>query len=368
MVDAMLTRGSSKYTREQLADAFDKLKITGGPYQFDTTRANLAESLRLIAHVIKEPVFDAAEFEQLRQQYIVSIEAGRNEPQTLASRAMAEHFNHYPRGDVRAVVTVDEQLADVKAVKPDDLKRFHHEFYGASHGELAIVGDFDQAAILPLIEELFGNWKSRAAYAHLTHENVAVKPMRKVIATPDKENGFYTAHMELDLNIDDPDYPALDLANFIFGESGLKSRLMDRIRQKDGLSYGGGSELEAGDFDRAGGFSMYAIAAPQNLVKVEQAARQELLRVLKDGFTEKELAGAKSGMLQQRLQNRSQDGVLASGWLSYLERDRTYEWSAAYEQKLRAVTLAQLNMAFKKAIDAGQLSVVVAGDQAKMAK
>jgi zinc protease len=140
---------------------------------------------------------------------------------------------------------------------------------------------------------------------------------------------------------------------------------MDRIRQKDGLSYGGGSQLDAGDLDRAGGFGISAIAAPQNLQRLDAAVREELARALKDGFTAAELAGAKSGLMQQRQQTRAEDGALAAGWTSYLYRDRTYAWSRQFEEKLMAVTLPQLNAAFRKAIDPARLSVVVAGDQGK---
>jgi zinc protease len=155
------------------------------------------------------------------------------------------------------------------------------------------------------------------------------------------------------------------LANYIFGEGGLKSRLMDRIRQQDGLSYGGGSQLLAGDLDRAGMFGIGAIAAPQNLRKLEAAVREELARALKTGFSAAELAGAKSGLLQQRVQNRAEDSVLASGWAAYLYRGKTFDWSREFEQKLAAVTLPQLNAAFRKAIDPSKLSVVMAGDREK---
>jgi zinc protease len=192
--------------------------------------------------------------------------------------------------------------------------------------------------------------------------------MQKTIDTPDKENGFYAARMNLDLNVEDPDYPALMLANYIFGEGGLKTRLMERIRQKEGLSYGGGSQLLAGDLDRAGAFAVSAIAAPQNLRRVDKAVRDELARALKDGFTATELAGAKSGLMQQRIQNRSDDSVLASGWTSYLYRGKTYEWSREFEAKLMAVTVPQMNAAFRKAIDPAKLSVVMAGDQQKTGK
>jgi zinc protease len=202
--------------------------------------------------------------------------------------------------------------------------------------------------------------------APVLRKHVDIAPIHQTLNVHDKENGFYAARLNIDLNIEDPDYPALMLADYIFGGGGgLKSRLMDRIRQKDGLSYGGGTQLAGGELDRAGMFAINAIAAPQNLARVDVAVREELARALKDGFTAAELAGAKSGLMQQRVQSRADDGALAAGWTSYLYRGRTYEWSAEFEKRMMAVTLPQLNAAFRKAIDPAKLSVVMAGDQSK---
>lgn len=365
---AMLMRGTDKFTREQLSDAFAKLKISGDLYHFDTTGPNLDAALRLVAHVLKDASFPAAEFEQLRQQWLVGIEASRNEPQSLARTEMDLYFNHYPKGDVRAPMSVDEQLAAVKALKLEDVVAFHRKYYGANHGEIAVVGDFDKALISKTIEDSFSGWDSKVSYAPVTSVNVEKAPIFKMINAPEKENGFYTARLNLDLNVNDPDYPLLDLANYIFGDGGLKSRLMDRIRQKDGLSYGGGTGLQAGEIDRAGSFDVNAIAAPQNLKKLQAAIREELDRAVKEGFTAAELAGAKSGLLQQRIQNRSKDEVLAAGWTRNLYLNRTYSWSKEYEDKLRAATLAQVNAAFRKAVDPAKLTVVVAGDESKAKK
>jgi zinc protease len=364
-VNNMLTRGTSKYTRAQLADAMDKLKMSGSPYHFDTTRSNLADALRLAAHVLKEPAFDAAEFEQMRQQWLVSVESSRNEPQTLASTALAEHYNHYPKGDVRYAMSIDEQLDAIKALKLEDLKAYHRDFYGASHGELAIVGDFDAPAAQTVVAEVLGNWTSKADYARILDSNVERAPLHRELNVPDKENGVYMARVDIDMNRDDADYVALELANFILGDGGLKSRLMDRIRQKEGLSYGGGSSLSVSDVDRASNLNISAIAAPQNLKKVEVAIREEVARALKDGFTAAEVAGAKSGMLQQRIQNRSQDGIVAAGWANFLYLNRTYAWSKAFEDKLKTLTPAQVNAAFRKAVDLSRLSVVLVGDESK---
>jgi len=362
---AMLMRGTTQYSRAQLADAFDKLKMSGSPQHFQTTRENLPEALKLAAHVLQQPAFPASEFEQLRKQMLVGLEASRAEPQSVAGRALAAHFEQYPRGDIRHANTLEEDLEDVKATRLEDLAAFHKSFYNSSPAEMAIVGDFDPKEVVPLVDSLFGKWTAPATVAPVLVKHAEVAPLSSFLDTPDKENGFYIARLNLDLNIEDPDYPALMLANYIFGEGGLKSRLMDRIRQKDGLSYGGGSSLDAGDLDRAGGFSISAIAAPQNLKKLDGAVRDELARAVKDGFTAAELADARSGLMQQRLQNRANDAVLASGWTGFLYRGRSYEWSAAFERKLMAVTLAQLNAAFRKAIDPARVSVVLAGDKSK---
>jgi zinc protease len=366
-VHEMLMRGTSQYTRTQLADAFAALKISGDLYHFETTGPHLAAALQLVAHVLKQASFPPEEFEQLRQQWLVSLEAGRNEPQTLGRNALDEYLNHYPPGDVRAAMTLDQQLAAVRALKLEDLQAFHRAYYGAGHGEVAIVGDFDAAAIKAVIAGNFSDWPSQVAYAPIASSNADTAPLQRFIDAPDTENGFYTARLPLDLNLDDAAYPLLELANFMFGDGALKSRLMDRIRQKDGLSYGGASSLQAGDIDRAGSFGIEAIAAPQNLQKLQVAIRQELERAVKDGFTAGELARAKSGLLQQRAQNRAKDGVLAAGWTRNLYLQRSYQWSKAHEAKLKAATLAQVNAAFRSAIDPARLSVVLAGDARKAA-
>ena len=156
------------------------------------------------------------------------------------------------------------------------------------------------------------------------------------------------------------------MANYIFGGgASLNSRLMERIRQKDGLSYGGDSDLTASSLDRDGSFVISAIAAPQNLARLDAAIKDELARAARDGFSVEEVARAKSGIVQQRMQVRAQDAGLAYGWASFLYLNRSFAWSKAFDDKLNALSAAQVNAAFRKAIDPAKLTVVLAGDQAK---
>ena len=110
--------------------------------------------------MLREPAFPADEFEQLRQQRLAGLEQARSEPQAIGQLELQRHLRPWPKGDIRYVSTTEESIADVKAVTIDEAKKFYTDFYGASNGELAVVGDFDAAEISKLASELFGSWKS----------------------------------------------------------------------------------------------------------------------------------------------------------------------------------------------------------------
>ena len=132
------------------------------------------------------------------------------------------------------------------------------------------------------------------------------------------------------------------------------------------MSYGVGSQLAVSSLDQAGSFTGYAIAAPQNLPKLEAAFKEEIARVLKDGFTAEEVAAAKRGLLDTRKLNRAQDEVLAPALANNLFLGRTFQWSADFEKKLAALTPEQIRDALRRHIDPVALTVIKAGDFSKV--
>src|SRR5207302_9509698 len=102
-------------------------------------------------------------------------------------------------------------------------------------------------------------WKKGAAYQRVVEKVIEVKGNRETILTPDKENAVYLAAEMFPLRDTDPDYPALSLGNYVLGSSGFTSRLMDRLRQKEGWSYGAGSQLSVDAQDKVATFMSYAI-------------------------------------------------------------------------------------------------------------
>src|SRR5208283_1993179 len=235
----------------------------------------------------------------------------RNDPEDIAERLLGRYGNPYAQGDVRYVPTVDEEVQNLETAKLDRARDFYARFAGGSHAELALVGDFDATAAKSLLEELFGSWSSREPYARVP-EPLIVKQAKEIRAeTPDKANAVFSAQLDLPVTDTSPDYPALVVANFILGGS-PNSRLWERIRQREGLSYEVYSSLDASSFEPNTSLTREAIFAPENLSRLKTAMNEEFGRAVRDGFSDKEVDDAKKAMLQERTLARAQDGRLAS--------------------------------------------------------
>ncbi len=365
----MLGRGATNMTRQQIDDELTRLKVTGDLMNFQTSRSTLAEALQLIDSVLRGATFPQAEFEQLKREILTELQSKLDDPGERSRDAILTRFSTYAAGDPRRYIPLTERIEAVKNTSLDDVHNFFDRFWGTSRGDIALVGDFDPAQIEPLLVERFGSWTSKAPYQRLLNDVVNVPATRIFIDTPDKENAVYRARLGLDLRDDDADAPALALATRIIGGgSGLHNRLVDRVRQKDGLSYGIGAALLINGRDRAASWGVGAISAPQNVNRVEQDVKEELERVLRDGFTDDEIKQAKQGYRQERVLGRSDDGALAAGWVGNLDLDRTYEFSRQFESRVEAVSAEQLLSVVRKYLDPSKTTIVVAGDAKKGAR
>lgn len=369
----MLMRGTAKHTRQQIRDEFDRLKAqvnvfggaTGANVIIETTRQNLPAVLRLVGEILREPAFPANEFDTLKQEMLTGLESQKSEPTAIASNAMSQHFNFRPKGHPFYVGTLDEQIAEVKAAALDNVKSFYKDFYGASAGQMTVVGDFDEKEISGLTNEIFGNWKSAAQFARIKNEYRDIAPINKSFETPDKANAFFVARFDVAMRDDNPDYPALLLGNYILGGGFLNSRLATRIRQKEGISYGVGSGFSANALDPFGSFSAFAIYAPENAAKLEAAFREELDKVIKEGFTAEEVQQAKNGWLQGRQLSRANDRELSQRINNFMFFNRTIAWDADFERKIQALTAEQVNAAMRKFLTPDKITIIKAGDFAK---
>jgi zinc protease len=372
LLGAMMKRGTTKKSYQDLQDLEDQLKAKisvstsadGLVLRIETLRDKLPAALDLAHEIVTSPSLPAKELEIVRQEQLAQLEEQLQDPMSSAFTALQQLTSKWPKGDPRYPMSVPEEIDALKKVKLGELKQFHKEFVGASHGELAIVGDFDPQAIGAQVEKLFGAWKSKKPYARLVQKIFGLPGQSKSIDIKDKEMTTLALSHDVAMKDTDPDYPAWLMVSQVLG-GGTGSRVWMRLRENEGLSYGAAIWTYADTFDGVGGVGGYAIVAPQNLAKARAAMLEEIDKLLTGKVTDDELRRAKDAWIKEQDTNLSNDRFVLSMLTGQLYRDRTTAFSKELRAKIAAVTTADVERVAKKYLDPKRLAIVDAGDVAK---
>ena len=369
--EAML-RGTPELSYDELQSKLDQLRTTingsgdlaKAQFAIQTNRENLLVVLDLLRDLLRKPAFRAEEFDPLRAQYVTHLEQQLTSPHSQASRRFRRMLSPYPSDDIRYLPTLAESLASWRELDVADVRDLHADFLGGQAGELVVVGDFDAEEVRGKVTEMFADWQAPQAYERI-RRNLYPDPSstREVIQIPDKANAVYMAGQVMALGDQADDFAAAVIGNFIFGGGALSSRLGERVRQQEGLSYGVQSYLAFGDrHEPLTRWTVMAIANPANTPRVVEVVDEELRRLLSEGISEEELARAQQGYLQRQQVRRANDQALASilANMTFLGRDMSYyTW---FDEEIRKLTVEQVNSALQRHVNPEHQVVVTAGD------
>jgi zinc protease len=390
MLPGLMMAGTKKHDRQSLREELDALGIrisTGGggggrggrggrggggaggtagqlTFSVEAKRDTLPQALKLLNEILREPAFPTEEFETSKLRMASMLSSGRTEPAALSRNKLSRALSPYSStDDVRYVPTLEETLDRAKHVTLDQIKTLYETQIGGGHAETGVVGDFDPESTLRLVKQMLAGWESKVPYKRI-ERRVAEHDtgMKEDILTPDKSNAEYLAGLSFPLSESDPDYPALRIGNLILGGSTLASRIGDRIRQKEGLSYGATSSFAASSRDPVASLTVTVSTNPANIDKVSIAVMEELQRFLKDGPTDKEVADAKHAFVESQKVGRTGDAAIAGQIVSNLNTGRTFAFAADQEKAILALTPAKIVEAFRRHVDPQRLVIIRAGD------
>jgi len=373
MLDDAMSRGTRKHNFQQLKDQWDRLEAQVGfgtqPGQLDvniqTTRDNLPAVLALVDEVLRQPSFPQDQFDISIKEAVSALEEQKQDPQAQAFAAVARVIGQYPKAHPLYSPTTDEQIAGLKALRLADVRKFHG-MLGMSNASMSIVGDVDAPAIKSWVEKTWGSWKSPRAWKRLDRTYTATKGGDQSLDFPDKANATVAIVHAVALKDDDAEAPAMNVANYAFGGGGFVSRLLTRLRQKDGLSYGAFSGVQLVPFDQAGGFLAAGFLNPGNAKKGMAAMLEEFTKLVSGGITQAELDGAKTGIWAGFERNLSNDGAILGILNDGLYLDRKPDYWTQYYASLKALSLNQVNEAIKKHFKPENLVKITAGDKKAM--
>jgi zinc protease len=370
---AQLNKGTTTLSRNQIQERFDNLKAnvafqggaSGLGVQFKTTRENLAPTLDLIVDVLRNANFPESQLQEYKSAAITAIRNAEKEPDSIVRNSLSRHTNPYPADDIRYAPSFEESVKELDKIKVEDLRAFHRRFVAATNAQVSIVGDFDAPATKSKLDNLLGGWKGSEPTQRISNPFVPTKAGNLKFETPDKQNAYFGVATSFALKQFDADHAALTVANQIFG-AGQNSRLWNRIREKDGLSYGVGASLSVSAYEPSGSWRAGGIYAPDVLSKFRTAFDEELNRALKEGFTDIETTQAKEALIRSRDLSRAQDDSVTGSWIFFLDIGWTFEKSAEFDRLIKSVTAKQASDAFKKYIQPTLLVYGVGGDFAKV--
>jgi predicted Zn-dependent peptidase len=363
---SMLDEGAAGRTSLQIADALDLLGASlsanatwdASQVNLYVLRKNFPAALGIMADVVTRPDFPQREVQRVRDERLVNLQRGRDEPTVIAGNAFQAlvfgQANPYGR-----FATV----SGTRGMSRAQLVSFHRSYYRPDQATLILVGDVDPNAIHADVERTFGGWRSAStAPIPAPAAPVAANTPATRIFLIDKPGA---AQSEIRIGHPgvartSPDYFPLLVLNSMLGGA-FTSRLNQNLREKHGYTYGASS-----------GFSMRRGAGPfmaRAAVKTAQTDSslteffRELNRIRTETVPAAELAQAKSYVALGFPQSFETTGQVGSQIAGLVQYGIDPSFFGDYVARVNAVTPADVQRVANQYVRPANSVVVVVGDR-----
>ena len=324
----------------------------------DFPASSQAAYFELLAQLLQGASFADAPFERNQKAMLAAMQNIKAGTVSVAGNALERSFKAYPVGDPRETRTLEQSEAQMKAASATELRAYWQRFGSASHGELTLVGPADAPALRAQLQASFAGWAAREKHEPWASVHTEpAGPRMQILPMADKANASYSARIGLAFNERDADYPALFAAVQLLARQGL----WERVREKEGLSYGVGASLAAPWDGNAGAININASFAPQNRVKLASTIREVLVAKRDEGFGALDVGFAKSAIVARRGEWLAQPANTAANLAFNLRYDRAFDSYGAQTGLYEKLDTSAVNAALKKYLNPDQLVEVMAG-------
>ncbi|MBO9499362.1 MAG: insulinase family protein [Novosphingobium sp.] len=366
----LLEEGTKTRSAIQIAEEQERLGASiGTGSDMDTSSvsltaltANLAPSLDLMADIVRNPAFNAADVARVKGQRLADIAQEKADPFGLASRAMRPiiYGPNHPYGNVGGLGV--ESV--VTALTPDALRAEHDRWLRPDTARITVVGDISMKDLLPQLEQTFGTWpgvRSARPVKDLTAPLPAGQQHLVVIDRPNSPQSVLILAHALPIDGATKGTEPLDLANQVLG-AGFLSRLNLDVREDKGWSYGVGSQVTA-------------YAGPETMLvytQVQSDRTGDSIKLILDDMKafpsakpvdDTEFQRVTDGNIRG-MPNRYETNAQVLGALVSNQRlGRPDDYQAKLPDLYRAITKQQIDTAAGKYLAPGDLAIIVVGDR-----
>lgn len=369
---AMLSKGTTLNDKFKFSEKLQKLgvnlnvnasvfKINIG---FKCLKKDLDQVITLLAEELRNPLFDAKEFENLKQQFIGNTQQNLNDPGERGSIALSQAI--YPKANPNYSLSVEDGIANIKNATLDEVKAFHKKYFGPASMHLVIVGDTEGANLNASLKKTFKNWNGGVVENMKFEEAVKSSSKTEVITIREKPSAELFIGQYTGLKRSDADYIPFYIANYTLG-AGFAGRLMQTVRDNDGLTYSISSGM-GGNISTGGYWMVNASFNPTLFQKGLDATMVQIDKWVKDGITAAELENKKTNLIGSFKVGMSTTNGMTRTILSFVERGLEPDYIEQYPKDIEKVTLQEVNSAINKYIQLDKLIVIKSGSLDKDGK
>lgn len=359
----MMMGGTKNRTKDQLDQEIDfigaSLSASATSVSASSLKKHQGKVLELMADVLFNPVFPAAELEKLKKQSLTGLATTKDDPQAISSRlsrAVLYGKNH-PYGESQTEQTT-------KNITLDDVKAYYQTYFKPNIAYLAIVGDIEKAEAQRVVNQYFGAWK-KGVVPTFTYP-MPVRAAKQAVALVDRSSSVQSVidvTQPVAMKIGDADYISSRLLNQILG-GGSASRLFMNLREDKGFTYGAYSSIEADKL--VGNISASASVRSEVTDSAVYEFVYEIKNLVEKGVTQEELDKAKAELAGSFGRSLEQPGTVATFALNTARYNLPKDYYATYLQKLNAYTVADINATAKRLIEPDKFIITTVGNGAEI--
>ena len=367
LVTSMLDKGTEKKDKYEISET---LESVGAELSFSSTRYhthftgfclknNLDTVVSLLSEQLMTPSFSSSELSTLQSRICGNLERDKENTKKLAMI----HFLRtlFPSNHPNYRETVDESIDLVNKITKEDLFAFHTEQYGLGSIKIAATGDLSPEDFNGRMLEAIRGWNNKKIeIPKLVKKAREPKEGNETIMVQDKTSADLYIGQSIGIDREHKDYYALMLGVYILGGN-FSARLMQTVRDKQGLTYGIGSSISGVSFGADGYWSIWGTFAPDIIKKGIVATKEQVDLWFKKGVTEEELSAKKTTISGSYKVSMDSTAGLAAKILSNAEQGRTLSYLDDYPKIIESVSLSDVNMAIQKYVNPNKLYMVSAG-------
>jgi zinc protease len=362
----LLEQGTTTQNQFAIAEKLERvgasISFSAGAQMLNITakclKKDVALVIGLIAEQLRSPALAAEELAKAKKQFSGTLQRQLENTDFRAGDA----FNRaaYPAGHPNHEPSTDEYLAAIASATIEEIRAFHAKYYGPAHCTLVLVGDVDATVISTALTASFQGWTGGVDLPHPAKATATDSAKNQNVFIPGKTSVSVVIGQTTGLKYSDPDYQALKVATAVLGGGGFSGRLMQTVRDKEGLTYGIYSNVTQDTFSD-GDWRLTATFAPALLEKGIASAKAQLANWYNQGITPDELTYRKTNLVGSFKVGLATTDGLAAALLMALHRGYDQTWLDQYPQVIEALTLAQVNSVAKKYLKPDEMFIIKAG-------